>query len=154
MVHRAILSALLLLLAIGVALSILVSLWWLILVAIAGVLLLIAAIDVVQTKHSILRNYPLLGYFRFAFEKFGPRSSNISSSVITTAGRTTATPGLLFMNGPRALRAKNRSGPSATSTRSVTNFWSTRPPQSPSPSTRQLSELAAANAPSLMTWRC
>ncbi|MEO6955947.1 MAG: hypothetical protein ABI137_04315 [Antricoccus sp.] len=72
MVRRAILSVLSLLLAIGAVLSILVSLWWLILVAIAGVLLLIAAIDVMQTKHSILRNYPLLGYFRFAFEKIRP----------------------------------------------------------------------------------
>lgn len=45
--------------------------WW-ILVAVVGLLLLIAIYDVVQRKHSILRNFPVLGHMRFLLEGIRP----------------------------------------------------------------------------------
>jgi glutamate synthase domain-containing protein 2 len=45
--------------------------WWL-LVAVAALLLLLAIHDVLQTKHSILRNYPVLGHLRFLMEDIRP----------------------------------------------------------------------------------
>ena len=41
-------------------------------VAIGFVLLVVAARDVLQKKHAILRNFPLVGHFRYLFERFGP----------------------------------------------------------------------------------
>jgi glutamate synthase (ferredoxin) len=38
----------------------------------AGALGALAAHDVMQKRHAILRNYPLIGHLRFELEKFGP----------------------------------------------------------------------------------
>ncbi|NQV24082.1 MAG: FMN-binding glutamate synthase family protein [Rhodopirellula sp.] len=40
--------------------------------AIGAVLVLLAIFDVVQTKHAILRNFPILGHFRYLLEMIGP----------------------------------------------------------------------------------
>lgn len=45
--------------------------WW-VLVAIAVVLLAVAVYDLVQRKHAILRNYPLVGHLRFLLEDIRP----------------------------------------------------------------------------------
>jgi len=45
--------------------------WWIGL-AIFGALLLVGLYDKVQKRHSILRNYPVLGHFRFILEDIGP----------------------------------------------------------------------------------
>lgn len=46
---------------------------WLITLGIVVVLLGVVAIyDVVQTRHAILRNYPVVGHLRFMLEAFGP----------------------------------------------------------------------------------
>lgn len=45
-----------------------INLIWLI----TGVLSLLGLYDVLQTKHSILKNYPIMGHFRFLFEDFRP----------------------------------------------------------------------------------
>lgn len=37
-----------------------------------GVLLAIGTVNALQTKHTILRNFPVLGYFRFLFEFIAP----------------------------------------------------------------------------------
>ena len=39
---------------------------------ICGFLLVVCIYDLTQTRHSILRNYPLLGHLRFILEDFGP----------------------------------------------------------------------------------
>lgn len=39
---------------------------------ITSILSLIGLYDVLQSKHSILRNYPIMGHFRFLFEDFRP----------------------------------------------------------------------------------
>ncbi len=46
------------------------GLWWV--AAAAGALSLVGVYDLVQTRHSILRNYPVLGHLRFLVEEFGP----------------------------------------------------------------------------------
>jgi glutamate synthase domain-containing protein 2 len=62
---------------VGLAVSVLAvsaaSLWWLL----AGPLLVVAVIgvtDLVQHRHSVLRNYPVLGHFRFLLESVRPES--------------------------------------------------------------------------------
>ena len=36
------------------------------------IVLLVAIYDVTQKKHAILRNFPVLGHFRFLIESVGP----------------------------------------------------------------------------------
>ncbi|GAA2001943.1 FMN-binding glutamate synthase family protein [Catenulispora subtropica] len=48
------------------------SLWWLIAVVVFGALALVAAFDVAQRRHSVLRNYPLLGHLRYLLETIRP----------------------------------------------------------------------------------
>jgi glutamate synthase (ferredoxin) len=43
-----------------------------ILAAIAGFLVLVALYDLFQKKHAILRNFPIIGHFRYMFETIGP----------------------------------------------------------------------------------
>ena len=45
--------------------------WWL-LVAVVALLVVLAVHDLVQKKHSILRNYPILGHLRFLLESIRP----------------------------------------------------------------------------------
>ena len=45
--------------------------WWALLVVLV-LLLLVAAHDLLQKKHSILRNYPVLGHMRFLLEGIRP----------------------------------------------------------------------------------
>jgi hypothetical protein len=45
--------------------------WW-VLPGLLAALLLLAAYDVLQTRHSILRNYPVLGHLRFLMEDIRP----------------------------------------------------------------------------------
>ena len=45
---------------------------WLFLAGAAGALSLIGVRDYFQTRHAILRNYPLLAHFRFFFESIRP----------------------------------------------------------------------------------
>ena len=48
------------------------STWWLIGVGICGVLVVIGVWDLLQKRHSILRNYPIVGHARFLLEDAGP----------------------------------------------------------------------------------
>ncbi|MDR7166569.1 glutamate synthase domain-containing protein 2 [Nocardia kruczakiae] len=45
--------------------------WWILAVG-AGLLVLVGAYDLVQRRHSILRNYPLLGHMRYLLESIRP----------------------------------------------------------------------------------
>jgi glutamate synthase domain-containing protein 2 len=49
-----------------------VEIWAIIGVTALAALVALAAWDVAQTRHSILRTWPLLGHFRFILEKVGP----------------------------------------------------------------------------------
>jgi len=40
--------------------------------AISGALALVGMVDVIQTRQSIRRNYPILSHFRFFFEEIRP----------------------------------------------------------------------------------
>ena len=47
--------------------------WWLWILVVVGALLVgTVGYDLVQRKHSILRNYPIVGHLRFALERVGP----------------------------------------------------------------------------------
>ncbi len=49
-----------------------VSIWWLIAAIPLALLLLVSCYDLIQRRHSILRNFPVLGYARFLLEKIRP----------------------------------------------------------------------------------
>lgn len=47
--------------------------WWMVLPSVIfGILAVMGVYDLIQTKHSILRNYPVLGHMRFFFEGIRP----------------------------------------------------------------------------------
>ncbi len=48
------------------------SMWWLAPALIAGALFLLGVHDLSQRRHSILRNYPVVGHLRFLLESFRP----------------------------------------------------------------------------------
>ncbi|GAX58127.1 FMN-binding glutamate synthase family protein [Streptomyces olivochromogenes] len=56
----------------GSATAVLVSPWWWAAACPLLVLALVAVHDLVQRRHSVLRNYPLLGHLRFALEALRP----------------------------------------------------------------------------------
>jgi glutamate synthase domain-containing protein 2 len=45
---------------------------WIVIGALAAVFFLIGAYDLIQRRHSVLRNYPILGHARFIFEALRP----------------------------------------------------------------------------------
>lgn len=47
------------------------------LVIIIPILLIVGAYNTAQKKHAILRNFPVLGYFRYLFEMIAPKFNNI-----------------------------------------------------------------------------
>lgn len=53
-------------LAVGIAVQ---SLWA---IALSGALVLLGWFDVLQTRHTLLRNYPVIGHIRYLFEGFRP----------------------------------------------------------------------------------
>jgi hypothetical protein len=67
-----ILVGLAVLVALVVWATVTVSLWWLVAVVVLGMLLLLGCFDLVQRRHSVLRNFPLLGHARFLLEKIRP----------------------------------------------------------------------------------
>ncbi len=47
--------------------------WWsILLIALGALLVLVAAYDLVQTRHAVLRNFPIIGHLRYMTETFGP----------------------------------------------------------------------------------
>lgn len=58
----------------GLALAAAVSVWvgWWVLVVVVALLLGVAVYDVVQRRHAVLRNYPLLGHLRYLLESVRP----------------------------------------------------------------------------------
>ena len=65
-------SVLVFLTAVSVALLLLFSSGWWVAVLIFGALMILAIADASQKKHSILRNYPVIGHMRFALEYIRP----------------------------------------------------------------------------------
>ena len=46
--------------------------WTIVLLAVLFLLLVVAAYDLLQRNHAILRNFPIIGHFRYLFELVGP----------------------------------------------------------------------------------
>ena len=46
--------------------------WWILLGVVVLVLFVLGIIDVVQTKHAVRRNYPVVGRLRYVLERIGP----------------------------------------------------------------------------------
>jgi glutamate synthase domain-containing protein 2 len=65
------LAAAILLCAAGVVAAT-IDLHWLLLAGAAGMVSLLGVYDLMQTRHAILRNYPILAHFRFFFESIRP----------------------------------------------------------------------------------
>ncbi len=58
--------------ALFVALAIVSTAWWLAPAVVTGVLALLGLRDIAQPRHSILRNYPIVGHLRYLLEDAGP----------------------------------------------------------------------------------
>lgn len=56
----------------AVVFAIFVNGWWLLPAAIAAALFALGVKDIYQTRHSILRNYPIIGHIRFLLESIRP----------------------------------------------------------------------------------
>lgn len=70
---RFLLPALAIVFAAGVtAIAVAVSWWWLLLAVPLILTALVGIYDLLQIRHSVLRNYPLLGHLRFALEALRP----------------------------------------------------------------------------------
>ena len=72
--------------------------------------------DLVQTKHAVLRNYPILAHLRFLLETSGRRCASTSSRTRRAACRSRATSAPSSISAPSA---RSTSGPSAPSTMSM-----------------------------------
>ena len=94
---------------------------WLFLAGAAGILSLIGARDFFQTRHAILRNYPLLAHFRFSSRPSGRKSVNICSRATMRRYRFLARNARSFISGPRTSRADSHSAPARTFICQVTN---------------------------------
>ena len=46
--------------------------WMWISIGVAAALLLLVVFDLLQKKHAILRNFPVVGHFRYLLEAIGP----------------------------------------------------------------------------------
>ena len=65
--------AVLVTLAFAIALAVLPYSWWLLVPGVLAALLVLVGIhDLVQQKHSVLRNYPIAAHMRFIFEEIRP----------------------------------------------------------------------------------
>ena len=129
--------------------------WWFVAAPLIFVAL-VGSTDLIQRRHSVLRNYPVLGHARFLLEEIRPEIRGSTSwSRTPRAGRTTARPATSSTTGRRATTARSRSAPSATSTPSATSSSPTRcgPSRSPTASSRR-SASAARSAPSPTTSPC
>ncbi|ALG86674.1 FMN-binding glutamate synthase family protein [Gordonia phthalatica] len=58
--------------ALSLLLVFLVSPWWLFLTVPIALVSAVGVYDLIQARHSILRNYPILGHFRFLLESIRP----------------------------------------------------------------------------------
>ncbi|HEY5335063.1 MAG TPA: FMN-binding glutamate synthase family protein, partial [Mycobacteriales bacterium] len=72
MMRRAVVAVLVVLAAGGVVLAVLVSPWWCFLAVPLVALAVLGLWDLLQRKHSILRNYPVVGHLRFLLERIRP----------------------------------------------------------------------------------
>ena len=103
--------------------------WWVLLV-LAVALLGLGIWDVLQRKHSILRNYPVLGHLRFLMEDIRPElqqyfiERNYDGRPYDRDIRS------LIYERAKGIRARRPSVPSATSTSRGTSTSSTRPRRS------------------------
>jgi hypothetical protein len=89
--------------------------WLLVLGLVLLVLVGLTVYDATQKTHTIRRNFPLVGRFRYLLEKIGPSCGSTSSRATTTSGRSTATSGA--GSTPAASR-RTTTSPSAPTTRS------------------------------------
>ncbi|MBP3942316.1 FMN-binding glutamate synthase family protein [Sphingobacteriaceae bacterium WQ 2009] len=71
-VRKLILIYVILLNVLIIALALIFTSSWYWLLVVTGPLALMALYHSIQTKHAILRNYPLIGYFRYFFESIRP----------------------------------------------------------------------------------
>jgi len=99
--------------------------WWVV-AALLAALLIVGLYDLLQRRHSVLRNYPILGHLRYLLESLRPElqqyfiERNFDGRPFDRDVRTSST------NAPKGSTANCRSAPNATSRRSATNICCTR----------------------------
>ena len=89
---------------------------WLFLAGAAGMLSLVGGRDYFQTRHAILRNYPLLAHFRFFFEAIRPEIRQYLLESDNEAVPFSRAQRSLVYQRAKTSRAGNRSAPAKMST--------------------------------------
>ena len=104
--------------------------WWLWALAAIGALLIVTtAYDVVQKRHAILRNFPVIGHLRYLLESFGPElrqyivSDNDEERPFNRNQRR-----WVYATAKRRTRTSD-SAPTTASTTTATSSSGTRPSQ-------------------------
>ena len=103
------------------------SIYVVILLVLFGALALIGTIDLLQTRHAVLRNYPLSAHIRFILEDIMPeKSGNIFWKARKTARRSPATSARWSISAPSVPSTSGRSAPKTMFTRRASNGWRIR----------------------------
>jgi len=130
--------------------------WWVLLVCGRG-LVGLGVHDVVQQRHSVLRNSPVLGHLRFLLEDIRPElqlyfiERNFDGRPYD---RDTRTPRPSSTSGPRACTTRFPSAPTVTCTRRVMSIWCTRRGRWTRRWTCPRCVSVVLAAPGRMRWRC
>ena len=128
-IGRSVLWAMIALAVIFAVLALTVSPWWWLGELIFVPLALVGLHDITQKKHSITRNYPIIGHLRFILEDMGPELHQYLVENNTDGAPFNRDSARSSTSGPRACPTPSRSAPSTTSTASATRGSSTRSPR-------------------------
>ena len=107
--------------------------WWLVATIPLVALALVGTWDLLQRRHNVLRNYPILGHMRFLMDNIRPEIQQYF--IETPTGGTPfdrETRDLVYQRA-KGTWTRSRSAPSGTCTRSATNSWRTRCAPGPHP---------------------
>ena len=81
----------------------------------------LGTMDLIQTRHAVLRNYPLTAHIRFILEEIRRRSGSIFSRAKKTARRFPATSARWSISAPSGLWTSGRSARKTTSMPAATS---------------------------------
>lgn len=106
----------------GVLLTRSVSPWWLILAVPCGLLSVLGVYDLIQTRHAIRRNYPVLGNLRFLLEFIRPEIRQYFLEDDTQAAPfSRAKRSIVYQRAPSKRSISGRSAHKKTFMATVTN---------------------------------
>jgi hypothetical protein len=114
----------------------------------------VGTLDLIQTRHAVLRNYPLTAHIRFILEEIRPEIRQYFWKAKRTARRSPATSAPSSTSAPSRRWTSGRSARRMTFTPAAMNGCITRSRRSPWPRSRSASPSADRIAASLIRLPC